>query len=383
MAKRKSKNANGDGTVFQLPNGKWRACVSLGRKPDGKRNRPCKTCRSRADAVQWRREMLASKDAIQVRSSLTLMEFLDTWLGHVKATHAPGTWDSYSRACENHIIPAIGRTPLSDVRPATVRAMVTELQTAGVGSRTIENAFIILRTALGLAAKEGTIPRNPCSDVAKPKHSGEEIFPFIADEARTIMEATESHRLHALVVLAFSTGMRQGELFGLEWGDIEFQAGDTRREPANCAGVVRIERQATDISGRVIVKPPKSEASRRRIELTEKCVSALLERRRRSVTEGQIANPLVFPGTRGAYLRRGTFRTRFWKPLLERLKIEYRGFHHVRHSYATLALSAGVPLPTVSQILGHARQSTTLDIYSHVLPTHQSVATESITRLFG
>lgn len=373
MAKnRRTKRANGDGSVFQLPSGKWRACISLGTTADGKRLRRSRTAKSRADAVQFLRDMQAEGDRVVIRSSLTLMEFLDTWLLHVKATSAPGTHDSYSRAVENHISPLIGRTALADVRPATVRAMITELQARHLGSRTIENAFIVLRAALALAAKEGTIPANPCAKVNKPKHDPDEIFPFTEAESRVILDATEGHRLHALFVIAFSTGMRQGELFGLEWGDLDLAGGS-----------VRIERQATDISGRVIVKPPKSESSRRRIELTPKCIAALEDRQRLRLKEGNAALPLVFPNRRHGHITRGVFRTRIWQPLLERVGVEYRGFHHVRHTYATLALRSGVPLPTVSQILGHAKKSTTLDIYSHVTPTDQKASTDAVSRLFG
>jgi integrase len=102
-----------------------------------------------------------------------------------------------------------------------------------------------------------------------------------------------------------------------------------------------------------------------------------------AMLEGHAANKLVFPAPRGGYLERGTFRTRLWNRLLERLHLERRGFHHTRHTYACLALADGVPLPTVSQILGHAKQETTLRFYSRHLPGHQKTATESATRLFG
>lgn len=370
--KRRSKRANGDGSIYQLSNGKWRASISLGTTADGKRLRRSITATSRADAAQFLRDLQSQADKKIIRTAITLMEFLDTWLLHVAATQAEGTHDSYSRACEKHIIPLIGRTKLTDVRPATVRGLIAELNRNNVGSRTIENAYTVLSVALSMAASEGTISENPCSKVAKPKHNSEEIFPFTLADSLEILKATEASRLHGLFVLAFSTGMRSAEIFGLEWQDIEFENSS-----------LKVERQATDISGRVVVKTPKSEAGRRRIELTDKTLAALKDRRKLSVKEGHAASPLVFPGQRGAYLRRGTFRTRTWGPLLEKLKIDYRGFHHVRHTYATLALSSGVPLPTVSQILGHAKPSTTLDIYSHVLPSHQSVATDAVTRLFG
>lgn len=376
MAKKRSnkpKRANGEGSVFPLPNGKWRATITIGWTADGKRVRRSKTGDSQADARAFLRELQAEAHVGEPASpNKTLADHLRNWLLGVELSQEENTALSYRLACDKHIIPLIGRTKLKEVKPATVRWMLAEMVKLEAGGRTVENAFVVLRTALGVAVTDGDIPSNPCSSVQKPRHDPKEIYPFTLEESKAILKATESHRLHGLFVLAFATGMRSGELFGLEWRDLDFEAG-----------TVHVQRQATEMSNRVLVKPPKSKAGNRKIELSPGTLAALKDRQRLMLKEGQVGNPLVFPNRRGDHIRRGTLRSKIWNPLLKRLKLEPRGFHHVRHTYACLSLADGVPLPTVSQILGHSKQETTLRFYSRRLPGHQKAATDSVTRLFG
>jgi integrase len=99
--------------------------------------------------------------------------------------------------------------------------------------------------------------------------------------------------------------------------------------------------------------------------------------------QGNAASPLVFCSPRGGILRRSDFRVRHWNPLLKLLGLDHRGMHHLRHTYATLALGTGVPVHVVARVLGHSKPSITLDIYSHVLSSQQAEATEAMRRLFG
>jgi integrase len=367
--KRSKKRGNGEGSIFPLPNGKWRATITIGWTADGKPIRPSRTAKSHADASAFLREMQAEAARLIPKSGQTVGDYLINWLLGVQLSQEENTSTSYRNACEKHIIPLVGRIKLKDFSPSKIRWMLTELA-AKSGGRTVENAFVVLRTALNAAVKDGELAVNPCSAVKKPKHDPKEIFPFTLKESKQILKATESHRLHALFVLAFSTGLRSAELFGLEWQDFDGAA-------------IHVRRQATSISGKVVVKPPKSKAGIRRIELSPATIQSLEDRRRLAMAGGQAGNPLIFPNRNGDYIQRGVFRTRVWNPLLDRLELVRRGFHHVRHSYACLSLADGVPIPTVSQILGHAKQETTLRFYSRHLPGHQRSATESATRLFG
>lgn len=370
MAKKRSKRSNGEGSIFPLKNGKWRAIITIGWTADGKRMRRSKTADSHADASVFLREMQAEADRGFCPTTKTLADYLANWLLGVELSQEENTSASYRIACDKHITPLIGHTKLIDLKPATIRWLLSELAKKKVGGRAMENAFVVLRLALSAAVREGEIQTNPCSAVDKPKHDPKEIFPFTLEESKRILEATATHRLHALFVLAFATGLRSAELFGLEWQDFD---GKT----------IHVQRQATSISGKIVVKPPKTKAGNRRIELSPGTIRALEDRRALAMAKGQAGCPLMFPNRRGDYIQRGVFRTRVWNELLDRLQIARRGFHHVRHTYACLSLADGVRLATVSEILGHSKQTTTLLYYSRAMPGHQKDAIASVTRLFG
>ncbi len=138
------------------------------------------------------------------------------------------------------------------------------------------------------------------------------------------------------------------------------------------------------MAGRVTMKALKTKSSRRSIHVSDRVAVALSDRRKASLTEGQASCDLVFPNRDGLPMRRSNFGARHWKGLLSDLGFEHRGFHHTRHTAATLMLSAGVPIHEVSRILGHARPSITLDIYSHWISTPESAGTHAADRaIFG
>lgn len=379
MAKKKKqrpKRVNGEGSYFPLPNGKWRAVVTVGIV-DGKQRRKTKTVASQRDAIAAIPELrLEAANGSALTSSpvgdeVTVVEYLEKWLHLIKKNRAENTYASYKIACDTHIIPHLGGLTLRKLRPLDVQEWVSE-SLRDAKPRAAQNAFVVLRAALKKAVELEQIPSNPCNVIEKPKHSRESIFPFTLEETKQILDATESDPYHALYGLAFSTGMRSGELYGLQWKNVDLNAG-----------TLRVCRQATEISGRVVACSPKSNAGHRTIELTPKVIESL--KLRRALTAGDKRSSRVaevFCTTQGKYMRRSGWRKRHWEPLLKRLKLQYRGFHHARHTYATLALSAGVPVAVVSQILGHSKPSVTWDIYSHVLETQQKEARDTMSKLF-
>ena len=163
--------------------------------------------------------------------------------------------------------------------------------------------------------------------------------------------------------------MRQGELFGLHWADIDFEAM-----------TARVERQAVESRGCVKIKPPKTKAGRRTLTLSAPVVSALSDRRRLAMAEGHAGSNFVFTNQRGGVVRRSNFGNRHWRKLLERLSLEHRGFHHCRHTAATLMLAGGVPLHVVSRVLGHSKPSITLDLYAHYIEADGGQAADVMAR---
>lgn len=368
MPKRRS---NGEGCITKERSGRYRIIVSV--VVGGKRIRKTRTAWKMADATAILNQMRSETNLYEHPHRLTVAKYLEMWIRDtIAGERRDNTDSSYRFAIEKHINPRIGSILLREFGPIHVQTWLAEMSRDEVGSRTRENAFVVLRAAMNHATVLKLITESPCASIAKPKHVTEKMNPFTLEEAKLILSETTGTRFHALLQLAMTAGLRQGELLGLPWNAIDWRNG-----------TVRVEQQAVSSNGKVSLAAPKTESSVRTVEMTAACIDSLQAHKAIMLAEGNAGNELVFPAPEGGIECRGNFRTRFWNSLLVHLELAHRGFHNTRHTYATLALGAGVPITVVSANLGHSKVSTTLDIYAHVLESHNSAATETVARLFG
>jgi integrase len=194
---------------------------------------------------------------------------------------------------------------------------------------------------------------------------------FGAAQVRQLLDAARGDRLEALFVLAVSTGMRQGELLGLQWEDLDFDHG-----------TVQIRHQLQEVAGRLALVEPKTARSRRRVDLPAVAVLTLLEHRERMRVAGRsIGEGYVFIDTEGGPIRKSNLRRRSFRLLLDRAKLPLLRFHDLRHTAATLHLAGGTHPKVVQEMLGHSTISMTLDTYSHVVPSMQKEAAATMNRL--
>jgi integrase len=200
------------------------------------------------------------------------------------------------------------------------------------------------------------IPRNITEAVTPPRPIRKEIKPLSREQARTLLEASKSDPLHTFYVLAVTTGMRNGEMIGLQWKDVDLD-------------LETLEVRRTVFNG--VVSPPKT-AGNRTIRLTGLKEHGLCEAKQR-------ISEWVFPSRRGTPLDVHNVHNRSWKPLLKRAGLPASTrMHDLRHTCATLLLSSGVPVKVVSELLGDASVSITLDTYSQVLPSMQETAAKAM-----
>jgi integrase len=360
----RQRRANGEGGVSRRKDGSWMARYTI-QTPAG-RKRKVIYARSQAEARRKLTEALADRDRglTYDAEGLTVEGYLARWLedsvrGSVKAT----TYQSYGSLVRLHVCPTLGRTKLAALTSAHIQTLYRAKLDEGLAPKTVKYIHTTLHRALKQAVRWGLVPRNAAAEVDPPRVSTPEMRPLSPTQARTLLDAAKGNRLEALYILAVTTGMRQGELLGLGWEDVDLEAR-----------TVRVRRTLALARGGPRLTEPKTKGSRRQIRLTAGAVQVLERHREHQEAEGILAGGewnawgLVFCTKRGTPIRRDNLHDKHWKPLLRRAELPDIRFHDLRHTCATLLLTQGVHPKIVSEMLGHSSIAITLDTYSHVIP---------------
>ncbi len=328
--------------------------------PDGTRRRSVYG-KTREEVAIRLAEALKAKDEAPVPAptDLTVAEFLGGMHdAAVKHSVKRRTYESYRCIVNRHIVPVLGGVKLADLTPRRVQGFYGDKLMSGLSSKTVTNIHTTLHRALKLAVDWELLSRNVCDSVSLPRRETPEVRPLNRDQAKALLDAAEGDRLHALYVLAVTSGMRQGELLGLFWSDLDLAARK-----------VRVRRALVTGYGQTY-EPPKTKRSRRSIALTKKATGALLEHRERQRAAGlpvQGETP-VFTNLVGKPLHPKNLVDRSFKPLLRKAGLPNTTFHAAtRHTAASLMLTEGVHPKVVQEMLGHSTITITLDTYSHLL----------------
>jgi integrase len=170
----------------------------------------------------------AARGLIFDTDNLKLGEYLERWLADsVADTVRRTTFERYEQIVRSHIRPALGSPKLGNVTPAHVRGLYREKLEAGLSARTVRYIHVTLHKALKQAVADGLIPRNATEAVKPPQITREEMQPLSAEQVKRLFAAASEagDRLQSLYTLAVTTGLRQGELLGLKWEDVDLEAG--------------------------------------------------------------------------------------------------------------------------------------------------------------
>ena len=375
-----AKRGNGEGSIHQrASDGYWTAVVNLGYK-DGKRERKYLYGKTRAEvAAKLRTAQRNQEDGRDLGAPRqTVRQFLDAWLDDVvKPAKAPKTYASYEEIVRLHAVPSLGRHQLDKLAPQHVAALLKAKRDAGLSPRRVHHIRAVLRTALNQALRWGLVTRNAAALVEPPRLDPREVIPLTAAEARDRLAAAEGDRLAAVFRVALTLGMRQGEVLGLKWDDVDL---DGRK--------LKVRRAVQRIDGKLIVKEPKSTKSRRTLTLPPSLVTSLREHKVRQLEERLLAGErwqdrgFVFATRTGGPLDpRNVIRS--WHRVQEAHGLERRNFHSTRHTAASLMLAEGVPIKVVQEILGHSLLSTTADIYGHLFPEAFDEAADAMERVIA
>lgn len=371
----KGRRGNGEGSLTKRPDGRWEARITL---ENGKR----KSYFSKSRQVAARRLAEALRDLDKglpiVGERQTLGVYLTEWLAIIKPTLRESAWLRYEEICRLHIVPRLGTTSLAKLSAQHLNHLYAEKLGKGLSPRSVRYIHMTLHKALKDALRVGLVQRNVAMLATPPRKRRRTMDVLTPEQARMFLETVHGNRLEALYVLAITCGMRQGELLSLRWRDVDLPSRH-----------IQVRSSVRRRSGRFIFSDPKTEHGRRKVALTALAVQALLQHRVNQQLERLAAGPawsegdLVFSDETGQPLIGINVTRHHFPAILKQAGLPLIRFHDLRHTAATLLLLQGVHPEIVSEMLGHASITITLDLYSHVLPDMQKDATNAMDRLLN
>jgi integrase len=335
---------------------------------------------AKAALLRWQTE-----DEAAPRRPETLGDYLAHWLETVKRHQVrPSTYRSYRWQVRTQIVPILGRLLLADVTSTDIQRwesaeMDRPRQTDGGkrSARMVRYSHSLLAQALKHAHAAGLIAKNPMEGVTPPRRDARDHRTWEPWEVERFLLAAEGKTYSPIWLIALTTGMRIGELLALRWQDVDLEAG-----------TIAVERGMVLAEEGYDTQAPKSAAGVRLITLGGPSIHALRAHRLRQI-EQQLRKGaawkdlgLVFASEVGTTLSNTNVR-RVFLAIQQESGLQRIRFHDLRHSNATIAVEAGVPVNTVSARLGHADVRTTLSIYVRPTRTAEQAAAATIEALIA
>ncbi len=295
---------------------------------------------------------------------------LEGWLAEWQATRtnlSPQTRLRDEASIRNHVIPTFGSVAIGRLQPVHVARWVADLDAKGLAPATTRKAYQLLAAALSDAVDNGLIPMSPCRNVKLPK---------ITTSAMRVLEPAETkalagvidERYRAMVLAAAYTGLRFGELAALRTGHF-----DALRR------TVRVEESLAEVRGQFLIKPPKSDASRRTVSVPAFVVDGLAKH----LATYADGSGLLFSAPEGGPIRRTNFRRRIWLQAVKASVGEPCTFHDLRHTHAALLIALGEHPKVIQERLGHASIKTTLDTYGHLFDGLDEAAADRLDEVWN
>jgi integrase len=316
-----SKRGQGEGSIFQRKNGLWVAQVTVQGK------HVSKSSKSKSECREWLRKIRRQvEDGLTFSSAQTCLEvFLNEWLTLSAKSVRPKTFDQCQQVVRQHIVPDLGMIKMKDLSSRQIQALCSKKLDSNISVRTVLLIHSVLRRALNYGVKTKVIILNPALAVLLPKLKKKEMKTYSDSQVRTFLSFTEGSRFEVLYWLAVTTGMRQGELLGLKWSDVDM----SRRR-------ISVQRQIQRLKTGLEFSEPKSAAGRRMITLGASSIEKLRVHLKTQVGERQSAgdfweeNDLLFPSTKGTPMDPSNLYHDF-KRVIKNAGLPDIRFHDLRH----------------------------------------------------
>lgn len=318
------------------------------------------------------------KGCYVAKKNITVQEWIDTWMEvYAIPNISPTTLSGYEGMINRYINPLLGHVKVQDLTALTIQAWVNRIRISPVSGNelapaTVKHTYHVLKGALDKAVLSGVIHRTPCVGITLPK--GKRKAPVVYNEAdmKHLIRAAEGTEMELVIDLELCMGMRRGELLGLQWDDIDWQ----NRQ-------IHIHRNRVVVKGKSIVKEPKTAAGNRIIDVPERLIQKL-HRHRVKCFENKLRLGrryedtdfiIVHPDGKPIYPE---YISQMFTKLQISAGLPKCRFHDLRHLCASIMLKQGVDVKVAQERLGHADIATTLNIYTHVLPSSAREAADKI-----
>ena len=376
------KRKQGEGTLRKRSDGRWEARVVIGYNEKGSPVTKNVTAVNKDKCLE-KLEKLKQEIGIvshsKLKSDMPFGEWMDFWYQqYAKPTIRPTTQATYETMIYLQVIPRLGKIPLNKLTQNDINQFYAKLKTSGrlvktelfgngLSDRVIRGCHAMCRKGLQKAVEEGLIRINPTIGCKLPPKKAKEMQVLTKDEMQRFIVQAKADGYFELLVLELCTGMRRGEILGLQWNDLNIETGE-----------LHICRQATVVKGNIQISTPKTKSSVRTIIIPPDIVKILAEYKKRIDSRWMFPSPQkkdtpFHPSSLTDVLDR----------LLKRAECKHIRFHDLRHTFATNALASGMDIKTLSTIIGHISAETTLNIYTHITDTMGRNAANKIEQGFG
>lgn len=358
MTTKKSRAKNGHGYTYPYRNGfrtvirtQGRVITAMGRSRTESRNKA-------KEKVKKLTPYNTGKNAMGGKT--TLGDFLPAWLmGEHRHSITNSTLERYVSLADHHIIPLLGKWPLQEITKYHVNEMLSAMADRGQSARSQRQARAVLSVALNAAVENELITLNPATHSRKIRVNTFEFTPLTGQEVARVLESTKGDFLHLRWRLALLYGLRQGEVLGLRWKDIDFTIG-----------AMKVGSQVQTIDGKRVFTELKTASSRRTLPLDGESLALFrshkVEVLKRKLLAGSTwqENDLVFPNATGSPMQSRWDNT-LWGRMLKKAKIPHRRLHDARHTSATLLYEKGHDIEVIRRFLGHSSVELTSRTYIH------------------
>jgi len=300
---------------------------------------------------------------------ILMKDYLNEWLELIKPTLKHKSYDAYESLLRIHLIPQLGHIRLSKLTPEHISGAWVRMLKEGHSATLIEHCHLRLSKAIHDAMKRKLITRNPMQFVIKPRVEAKEMNPLSLEDIPRVLEVAKATEYYAIIHTAIYTGMRRNELLGLRWKDINLDEA-----------VLHLNRSTYRAKGGVTeYQTTKTKSGSRAIELTPSSAIVLRKQWELQKKDAKTYGYKVTEDTPVFIRRTGkpllpTTVTIGFKKIVKKLDLDDVRFHDLRHTHATIMLLQKVHPKVVQERLGHSKMSTTMDLYSHVMPSMQKDA---------